>query len=80
MIQREHKYYRLGFDEKRGQIDSLLVRGKELILNENKKSVFCIQMRDQKGRKIRTETSDFSEVKTVCSGDSCVLRYSGCRD
>lgn len=80
MIQREHKYYRLGFDEKRGQIDSLLVRGKELILNENKKSVFCIQMRDQKGRKIRKETSDFSEVKADCSGDSCVLRYSGCRD
>lgn len=79
MIQIDQGNYSVRIDEKEGCIDSLRIEGKELILNENKISVFDIQLRDDAGKISKVEANDFSETNVKLDKDYCEINFTDCK-
>lgn len=79
MIQIDREHYCVRIDENKGCIDSLRIEGKELILNENKISVFNIQLRDIDGKISNVEATDFSRTSVKSDKDYCEISFTDCQ-
>lgn len=78
MIQREHENYSIKINESNGNIESLKIKGKELIFTENIISIFKIQLRDENGKILGVESKDFDKTEVTWNKEKCEIKYTNC--